>query len=155
MKSTFLGMLILGISSLTFGAETKYLKVGEIKKGIVEIGKPASLEIPIQVTDPYHIQANPASLPRLIPTTVELVGDGGIEVGAPMYPKGSIYRQQGSQETISVYSGKIAVKLPLSVKPGAKPGDYVLKGKLKYQACDEKICYFPTTLPLEIPLQVK
>lgn len=155
MKSTLVSLLIFGISSLTVAAETKYLTLGKIVKGTVEAGKSASLEIPIEIGKEYHVQANPASLPRLIPTTVELAGDGGIEVGAPQYPKGSIYHQQGSDQPISVYNGKIRITIPVSVKAGTKPGEYALKGKVRYQACNEKTCFFPTFVPFEFPLRVK
>jgi len=155
MKSTLLIFLTVFITSLTDAAETKYLSMGAVKKSNLEKGKKIEVEIPIQIGAEYHIQANPASAPRLIPTTIEIEGAEGIEVGKPVYPKGNVYRQQGSVETISVYSGDIKIKIPLSVKPAGKPGEYVLKGKLRYQACNEKICFFPTSLPVEIPLQVR
>ena len=31
----------------------------------------------------------------------------------------------------------------------AKPGPLTVKGTLRYQACDDKVCYRPTNVPLE------
>ncbi len=155
MKFTPLIFLIFSINSLTLGAETKYLSLGSVKKVTLKAGKAGEVDLPIVIGAEFHIQANPASLPRLIPTTLDLTNEVGIEVGKPVYPKGNTYQQQGSQDSISVYSGSVNIKVPLAVKLGAKAGTYMIKGKLRYQACNDKICFFPMSVPVEIPLLVK
>jgi hypothetical protein len=37
----------------------------------------------------------------------------------------------------------------------ASNGELKITGKLRYQACDDKICYLPETLPLEWTLKAE
>lgn len=40
-------------------------------------------------------------------------------------------------------------------KQTIQPGDYKLRGHLRYQACSEKICLTPETVPFELPLRIE
>jgi uncharacterized protein len=69
------------------------------------------------------------------------------------YPKGQA-KVLGSlgQDRVSLYESKIEIPVRLTLSPDAKPGKQRLVLKLKYQACDDKVCLAPKSL--EIPLDV-
>jgi hypothetical protein len=58
-------------------------------------------------------------------------------------------------ETLPVYKGDFRVRGKILVKSGLKPGDYQLKGKLKFQECSTDICKIPQAVAFEIPLQIE
>ena len=63
------------------------------------------------------------------------------------YPKGSTFRLPvGDGETLDVYQGEFRVE----VKVVAPKGSSTLVGVLKYQACDNAVCYPPKTLPVVV-----
>jgi hypothetical protein len=59
-------------------------------------------------------------------------------------------------ETASVYRGRVRIAREITfgpenaVRPLVTPaGELILKGSLRYQACDDRKCYVPETVPLE------
>lgn len=109
--------------------------------------------ISISVLKDHHIQANPATLPNLIPTELTFEALSGIEVGKVVYPESKPWKLTSAAKVIQTYEGKVAFKAPLKAI-GIKPGKYELKGSLRYQACNDKNCFFPMTIPVSIPLTV-
>ena len=59
------------------------------------------------------------------------------------------------KESVKVYSAPFAVKLPLSLDPKiVKAGETVVRGKVSYQACDDRVCFPPQSAPFEARLTV-
>ena len=58
-------------------------------------------------------------------------------------------------ETLPVYKGNIRAKGTILVRSGLKPGEYQLKGKLKFQECSHDICKIPQSVAFEIPLRIE
>jgi len=55
---------------------------------------------------------------------------------------------------LSVYQGKIVVGTTLKVAPGTAPGSYTMKGKFAYQACNDRACFPPTSVPVALSVKV-
>lgn len=134
--------------------ETKYVSVGKLP--LVKIGRNKAVEvtIPITVMAGHHIQSNPASNPQLIATKLELVGPQGVVIGDPVYPPGKPYRLQGSPTEITTYDGTFEIKVPVTASAKARAGEGRIAGKLRYQACNDKICFFPQTALVSVPVEV-
>ena len=110
----------------------------------------SSVVLKFKVAPGFHIQANPASSPQLIPTSLQMPAANNLDVSLPIYPKGKPYRLQGSSSEISTFDGVVEIKIP--VKTAKVSANFNWKGKLRYQACNEKTCFFPKTLPLDLPV---
>ncbi len=108
--------------------------------------------IPLRITvaEGYHLQANPAAYPYLVPTRLDMEPAGAIEVGRPIYPAGNPYQLEGSPDTLLVYDGAFDVKLPLRAVAHARPGRYTLRGTLTYQRCDHRTCFRPVSEPVAL-----
>jgi AhpC/TSA family protein/cytochrome c biogenesis DsbD-like protein len=72
------------------------------------------------------------------------------------YPKGQLLMLPAINEVVSVYENQFritqdVVLAPTNVLQPLLDGDQTLKihGQLKYQACDDKICYLPQSIPME------
>ena len=102
----------------------------------------------VQVNQPYHIQANPASDPYLIPTRLEFESTPGMTLERANYPEGNPFVLEGSPHTISVYDGRfeISARYRLDERIDAEAP---LAGSLTYQACDHKSCFPPVSVPIE------
>ncbi len=159
--------LLVGTSSLAFGnsapaKDTKPADKGEIEYVVFESASPdsvgpkteTSLVLKFKVADGFHIQANPASTPQLIPTTLTLPSANNLEVGLPIYPAGKSYKLEGSNSEISTYDGTVIIKVPLKTPGKVVANKFPWKGKLRFQACNEKTCFFPKNLSFDIPFQV-
>jgi hypothetical protein len=88
----------------------------------------------------------------LLPTVLELSAADGVKAGVLVYPPGKVFTFDfDPTEKLDVYEGDFTVKLPVV----ARAGDHTLAGTLKYQACDDRACYPPKTLPVQIMFTAK
>jgi hypothetical protein len=90
------------------------------------------------------------------PITISIrAGDGLTLVGGPRFPAAETYYYAPLKETVPVYQKPFRVVQEASVAPGARAVSIVtVAGILSYQACDDRICYPPRTLPLTWTVRV-
>jgi thiol:disulfide interchange protein DsbD len=117
-------------------------------------GAQTHISIHLMVKPGYHVQANPVENPSLIPITLRIDPVESIFVGAPVYPRAKRLRLAGDDQDLVVYDGAFVIVLPVNAAPGAAGASFTLKGSLRYQACDDRHCLFPVTLPVAIAVTV-
>ena len=101
-----------------------------------------------------HVNSNAPLEDFLIPTVLTLEPPAGIEVGGLAWPEPILLEQQGAEKPLAVYEETFAVGVALAVGPDMAPGDYEVPAALRYQACDERMCYIPATARLTLPVRV-
>jgi hypothetical protein len=118
-------------------------------------GKSTTVELRFHINSGFHINSNKPAADYLIPTTLKLDVPTDIVVGKITYPPGeSVSFAFAPDEKLSVYSGEF--DLAVKVRPLATvlPGKYEIRGRLKYQACDNAACYPPKQLPVDFEVKV-
>jgi hypothetical protein len=108
----------------------------------------------VTVKPGYHVQANPVLNPDLIPLTLEIKPAPDARSGKPIYPPAKRLRLEGDSVALVVYDGSFTVRTPIRLSKRAAPGTRDLSGALRYQACDDRHCLFPTTIPFTLKLRV-
>ncbi len=149
-------LCLLGVS-ICYAAETpqKFLEISAIPTMNASAGATGTLKIPISVGKEYHVHSNPAANRQYISTEVKFEATDKIAIGKASYPKGTPYRLKGSPTEISVYSGRFEILVPVTISSDALKGKAELKGTLRFQACNDQICFFPKNLPFTVPVQVQ
>jgi DsbC/DsbD-like thiol-disulfide interchange protein len=132
----------------------KYVTIKKISAISLSAGKQSEARIEVVVDKGMHLQANPAGAPNLIPTKVTIEPKDGLVPGDPVYPAGVPHVIQGIGN-VPTYEGTVAIKVPVDLGAEAKPGKVKLAGSIRYQACTDQVCYFPMTIPFEIPVAIK
>jgi hypothetical protein len=89
----------------------------------------------------YHINANPASLDYLIPTTVRVPGAAQAKTS---YPQGTVFQPKFLSEGLSVYEGTVVINVELP--KGALVSRENLPIEIEVQACTDEICLPPATI---------
>jgi hypothetical protein len=91
-----------------------------------------------------------------IPVDWKLEETGGAKVRPVQYPAAQKLHLKPIHETALVYQGHVRMTREITfgaentLKPLVSPsGEVVLKGSLRYQACDDRECYVPETVPVE------
>ena len=118
-------------------------------------GKPGTVELNFRISPGFHINSNTPKSEFLIATTLKLDPPTDIVIGRVTYPEG----QEASfpfapDEKLSVYSGDFGLAVVVRPLVSVLPGKYMLRGNLKYQACDNAACYPPKQLPLQFEVKV-
>jgi hypothetical protein len=84
-----------------------------------------------------------------------------LKVAPTTYPPSAIYHFKELDENVETYGKpfKLVQELTVSNTAAAKKalatGAVKLTGKLAYQACDDKLCYAPSRVPVSFDLTVK
>ncbi len=119
---------------------------------MVLAGRRSVVEVRLRVADGFHVNSHTPKSELLIPTMATLAGDAETMVGAVEYPAGTTYSLAADPGTkLDVYTGPVVLRVPVT----AAAGEHVLRGSLRYQACDRAACYPPKTLALEVPFTAK
>ena len=90
---------------------------------------------------------------------------GGIEPAPAIYPASKTLYLQAIKEKVPIFEGKFRITEDLTVA-ASKVGDGIravfsagktvpIVGELHYQACDQAICYPPTSVPVKWELQIR
>ncbi len=117
-------------------------------------GNKGSIRVRVTIKEGYHIQANDVQGEFIIPTTVEIRGEDILVTGKPSFPASKKLNLGGSGEYLDVYDGHFEVAVPFRTKKSLPPGEYVLDGRLRYQACDDKRCFPPRVINFPVLLKV-
>ncbi len=117
-------------------------------------GESTTVAVPIAVGEAFHVQANQVPFDYLIPTVLTLNSTDLLTVGTPEYPAGKPYTLEGSTDTLLVYGGEFDILVPVAVDGSSASGSHVIEGTLRYQACDDRMCFAPKTIPVEVAVEV-
>jgi hypothetical protein len=56
---------------------------------------------------------------------------------------------------VPVFEGKVRITRDFTISPGARSPKVEVRGQFEYQACDDKICYIPRTVPLTFAVDLE
>ena len=88
------------------------------------------------------------------PIALEL-NSPGVKAGKLTYPKSQDWYFEPTREHVPVYQSAFRLTQDVTIDSTAKPGTFYVTGVLKYQACDDTICYKPVTEPVSWTVTVK
>lgn len=120
----------------------------------VRAGESVTLRVTVSIKPGYHVQANPVLNPALKPLLLTVQAPPSIRAGAPVYPQAKRLRLLGTDEDLVIYDGTFVLEQPVSVSKDSRPGETEFEGSLRYQACDDRRCLMPRTLPVQFRLRV-
>ncbi len=110
-------------------------------------GKTSPVALHFRVAQGLHINSHTPSEEFLIPTSFSIPDDSGVRLAGATYPQGTNITLPADPNTrLNVYTGNFAIQARLI----AAPGDHLVKGKLRYQACDQTQCMPPKTITVAI-----
>src|SRR6195256_5037385 len=113
------------------------------------------VNLDFRVPHGYHINSNVPKSEFLIPTALKMSLPTDIILGKIVYPVGKDLSFPFSpDEKLNVYTGDFAIGLAVHPLSSVPPGKYVMRGVLRYQACDNAACYPPKTVPLSFDVKV-
>ena len=100
----------------------------------------------------FHVNSNEPLEDGLISTQLSFDPVDGISLEGIAWPESFLFEVGG--EPLAVFEEEFVIGASLALDPDLELGEYTVAGSLRYQACDDTICYFPTTANLEFHLSV-
>ena len=113
----------------------------------VPAGKTSPVTLHFRVAQGLHINSHTPSDDFLIPTTFSIPDGMGVRLDAATYPPGTIISLAFDPKTkLSVNTGEFDIQARIV----ATPGNRLVQGRLRYQACDQNQCLPPKTITVPI-----
>jgi thioredoxin:protein disulfide reductase len=117
-------------------------------------GAAANAKIKLSLRQGFHCNTNTPSDEYLIPLKLTFAAAGGVESAGVVNPKGKDEKYEFSAKPLNVYSGEFEIGASFKAAKDAPKGPAKFVGKLRFQACNDKMCFAPKTLEVTIPVQV-
>jgi thiol:disulfide interchange protein DsbD len=144
------GCLVL-LAGIAFG-QTNVLSVVPGEKVRIKRNESVSAKVHLQLRPGYHVNSNTPAESYLIPLKLTWKADP-LEAGEVIYPKPSLEKYEFSEKPVSVFSGDFEIVTKFKAPASAPNGPAIVTGKLRYQACNDKMCLPPKTI--DVPLTVE
>lgn len=148
-----LALLILlpgGLAAQGVGAGV--LTAAPVSAVRVKRGADAEVRVKLQLKPGYHVNSNTPSDDYLIPLKLTWSA-APLQVESVVFPKPQFEKYEFSEKPLSVYSGEFEVVTKFKAAANAPGGPALGTGKLRYQACNDKMCLPPKTI--EVPLTIE
>jgi cytochrome c biogenesis protein CcdA len=125
---------------------------------IVESDAPAGgrVRAAVQVTLPerLHLQSNTPRDPSLIATTLVVDTPAGVTATEVVFPKTTDFIVAGIAEPLAVFEHEFPIGIEFAIAPGTPIGPVDVTGRLRYQACNDTVCFAPSVSELRWTLSI-
>jgi cytochrome c biogenesis protein CcdA len=97
----------------------------------------------VKLPEGFHVQSNAPRDPTLIPTTLAVAAVDHVSAIEVVFPPAQDFTQEGSAQPLAVFERNFVIGLELSVDRDAPAGTITVPAVLRYQTCDDKVCFKP------------
>ncbi len=133
--------------------ETKHLTVSSAASAEhVRVGQRIALTLDLALKTKMHVYA--PGVEGYIPIKWSMTPNPAVTEHPADYPKPKQLHLPAIDETVPVYDSDFRLIRDITIGK-AKPGPLTIEGTLKYQACDDRVCYIPQTIPLKWAVEVE
>jgi len=113
----------------------------------VQAGAAQTVDLHFRVANGLHINSHSPRQKALIRTELIAAEPVGVKIAAVDFPDGTDFAFPADPtQKLSIYSGEFVLKMHVT----AQPGNHLIQGALRYQACDNSTCFPPRNAPVAI-----
>jgi cytochrome c biogenesis protein CcdA len=99
----------------------------------------------VTLPERYHVQSNKPRDPDLIATELTVDAPAGVTVKEVVFPAPIDVTLAGSNQPLAVFERTFSIGVQFALGPDVAAGTIDVPARLRYQACDDKACFAPTT----------
>ena len=109
-------------------------------------GNRITIDFEIELPEKMHVYA--PGVTGYLPLAVVLDENPMIEIHETVFPEAEMLHLPAIGETVPVYHGTFSFRQEVTIGLRTRSPNVEITGKLRYQACDDEICYLSTDVPL-------
>jgi thiol:disulfide interchange protein DsbD len=117
-------------------------------------GRVIQAAIVVDIPGGYHINANKLIGKIGVPTSLKLEAPGGVRVGPVVYPRPIVRRLKVSDDQLALYEGRAVIRFNITIPANYQEGMTELRARLRYQSCNDEVCFPPTTREITLPIGI-
>lgn len=153
-----IGFLVLSgsINSNVAAQTPPHINVSaSVSSNKVSRGRSVRATVTMDIPGGYHVNSNRPLEKFLIPTTLKVDAPDGIRIGPIAYPRAVLRKFKFSKNNVSVYEGRAIMRFSITIPPGTSTGSKEVKLNVRYQSCNDEVCFPPQTKELSLWLNVE
>jgi len=128
---------------------------GSVTPDKVKKGQTVRASVTMEIPSGLHVQSSKPLDKFLVATKLEVETPAGMKVGPIAYPRALLRSFKFSKDKVAVYEGKAVIRFNVTVPANYSGGSGDIKGKLRFQACDDDKCFPPLTREVKMWLNVE
>ena len=101
----------------------------------------------------FHANSNTPTDAYLIPLKLTWT-TGPLQADGITYPKSTLEKYSFSDKPLSVVTGEFTITTKFKIPDSASSGPAAQNGTLRYQACNDHMCFAPKTVPVVLSLNL-
>ena len=147
-------VLLSGLASLAAGQPPDVAISPIVETDAVHPGTTARVALAVTLDTGFHVNSNTPLDDLLIPTVLMLDPPAGISLEGVAFPEAILLEQVGAKQPLAVFEEEFLIGAALTLDAALSPGSYAVPGTLRYQACNERMCFNPTNAQIQFELTV-
>lgn len=128
---------------------------GSLASNKTQRGRTVQGTIVIDIPPGYHVNSNRPLEKFLIATQLQIEAPKGIRVGPVLYPRPLLRSLKFSKSKVSVFEGRMTIRFSVTVPRGFTGNSAELKARLRFQSCNDELCFPPQTREVKLWLSVE
>ena len=128
---------------------------GSVAPDKVKKGRVVRASVVMDIPSGLHVQSSKPLDKFLVATKLDVETPAGMKVGPISYPRALMRKLKFSKGMVAVYEGKSIVRFNVTVPANYSGGSGEIKGKLRFQACNDESCFPPVTREVKMWLNVE
>jgi DsbC/DsbD-like thiol-disulfide interchange protein len=128
---------------------------GSFSPNKVRKGRTVQGTIVIDIPAGYHVNSNKPLEKFLIPTQLKIEAPAGVRVGPTLYPRALVRSLKFSKNKVAVFEGRTTIRFTVTVPAGFSSNSVELKARLRYQSCNDDVCFPPQNKDVSLWLTVE
>lgn len=128
---------------------------GYLSGGTANRGRPAKGVVTMDIPSGFHVHSNRPLEKFLIATQLQIDAPKGVRIGPVSYPRAVLRNLKFSKNRVAVYEGRAVMRFNVTVPANFGSDTTELKARLRYQSCNDELCFPPQTREVTIPVKIK
>ena len=128
---------------------------GSVAPDKIKKGRIVRASVVIDIPSGLHVQSSKPLDKFLVATKLDVETPSGMKVGPVSYPRPLMRKLKFSKGMVAVYEGRAVIRFNVTVPANYSSGSGDIKGKLRFQACNDESCFPPVTREVKMWLNVE
>lgn len=127
---------------------------GSLASGKIVRGRTVQGTIVMEIPSGYHTHSNRPLEKFLIATQLQIEAPKGVRIGPTRYPRPILRSLKFSKNKVSVFEGRATMRFSVTVPSNFAGNSAELKARLRFQSCNDDLCFPPLTREVKLWLGV-
>ena len=128
---------------------------GSLAPDKIKKGRVVRATVVMDIPNGLHVQSSKPLDKFLVATKLDVETPSGMQVGPITYPRAMTRNLKFSKKAVAVYEGRAILRFNVTVPANYSAGSGEIKGKLRFQACNDESCFPPITREVKMWLNVE